>query len=145
MYPDNISYDELIDSNTAREKGIDNVPGNVEVLSNLFLTAHGLQSIRDFIKKKFGFEIPLYITSGYRCEELNEEVGGVDDSAHLFGLAADIVPSGITVKQLYEAIQEMEDLPFDQLIHEKVGNAEWVHIGFRQPVTYAVRFEVFEI
>jgi len=33
---------------------------------------------------------PLKITSGYRCKKHNREVGGVPDSAHLKGLAADI-------------------------------------------------------
>ncbi len=32
----------------------------------------------------------MIITSGYRCEEHNKEVGGIEDSAHLKGLAADI-------------------------------------------------------
>lgn len=34
--------------------------------------------------------LPFVITSGYRCVEHNTEVGGVKDSAHLKGLAADI-------------------------------------------------------
>lgn len=34
--------------------------------------------------------IPFRITSGYRCEAHNRKVGGVPDSAHLSGLAADI-------------------------------------------------------
>ena len=33
---------------------------------------------------------PLKITSGYRCEKHNREVGGVPNSAHLKGLAVDI-------------------------------------------------------
>ena len=34
--------------------------------------------------------LPIRITSGYRCPELNEEVGGVEDSYHMDGCAADI-------------------------------------------------------
>lgn len=34
--------------------------------------------------------LPFVITSGYRCIEHNTEVGGVVNSAHLKGLAADI-------------------------------------------------------
>jgi len=33
---------------------------------------------------------PFVITSGFRCEDYNQQVGGVTDSAHLKGLAADI-------------------------------------------------------
>lgn len=34
--------------------------------------------------------IPFYITSGYRTPEKNAEVGGIENSAHCHGLAADI-------------------------------------------------------
>ena len=36
-------------------------------------------------------QIPFRISSGYRTKEHNKKVGGVDSSAHLKGLAADIV------------------------------------------------------
>lgn len=32
----------------------------------------------------------MIITSGYRCEKHNKEVGGIEGSAHIKGLAADI-------------------------------------------------------
>lgn len=35
-------------------------------------------------------ETPFVITSGYRCPKHNIEVGGVNDSAHIHGLAVDI-------------------------------------------------------
>ena len=38
-------------------------------------------------------QIPFRISSGYRTKEHNKKVGGVDSSAHLKGLAADIVCS----------------------------------------------------
>jgi len=34
--------------------------------------------------------VPFVITSGYRCRRHNAEIGGVDDSAHTWGVAADI-------------------------------------------------------
>lgn len=34
--------------------------------------------------------VPFYINSGFRCQAHNAVIGGKDDSAHLFGLAADI-------------------------------------------------------
>jgi uncharacterized protein YcbK (DUF882 family) len=34
--------------------------------------------------------IPFKITSGYRTKERNEQVGGVPNSSHLIGVAADI-------------------------------------------------------
>ena len=35
--------------------------------------------------------VPFKISSGYRCKKHNSEVGGVKNSAHLKGLAVDIV------------------------------------------------------
>lgn len=35
-------------------------------------------------------KIPFIVTSGYRCEDYNKEVGGVEGSAHTKGLAADL-------------------------------------------------------
>jgi len=46
-----------------------------------------LQKLRDTIQE------PIIITSGYRCKDENERVGGVKNSYHLFGMAADITIS----------------------------------------------------
>ena len=35
-------------------------------------------------------EVPFVLTSGLRTEEYNRKIGGVEDSAHLYGLAVDI-------------------------------------------------------
>lgn len=41
--------------------------------------------------------VPFVITSGYRCPAHNAEVGGVKQSAHMAGLAADIAcPDSVT-------------------------------------------------
>lgn len=37
---------------------------------------------------------PFHINSGWRCEKHNKEVGGVENSSHLNGTAADIKVSG---------------------------------------------------
>jgi uncharacterized protein YcbK (DUF882 family) len=38
--------------------------------------------------------VPFKITSGYRTKDHNAEVGGVPNSSHLIGVAADIAVSG---------------------------------------------------
>ena len=38
--------------------------------------------------------IPFRITSGYRTKERNQQVGGVSNSSHLIGVAADIAVGG---------------------------------------------------
>lgn len=44
-----------------------------------------LQALRSLVGR------PIYINSGCRCKKHNAAVGGVPDSQHLFGRAADVV------------------------------------------------------
>jgi zinc D-Ala-D-Ala carboxypeptidase len=117
----NFTLSELMESAKARELGIDNsIPpllmGNAKAL------AERLQIIRDVLRA------PVYISSGYRCEALNKAVGGAYTSQHLLSLAADIHAQGYTASQLFGAIQKM-NISYDQLILERVGLKEWVHIS----------------
>lgn len=49
--------------------------------------------------------VPFHITSGYRCPEHNRAVGGVADSAHTRGCAADIsTPDNVTRMHVMEGI-----------------------------------------
>lgn len=43
---------------------------------------------------------PIYVTSAYRCARHNAAVGGVADSQHLRGRAADVYADGVTVDEL---------------------------------------------
>ena len=65
--------------------------------------AETLQSIRDYIKT------PVIIESGCRCRKHNAAVGGVPDSAHLTGEAADIYTSRHTSAGLIQIIKNMYD------------------------------------
>jgi len=113
------SLEELTFSQTATRKGIDNRPDNDELL-NLRGLANFLEVIREKVKK------PIIITSGYRCPELNRAVGGSRSSAHMEGLAADIIaPSFGTPAELAELIAAL-DLEFDQVILEF---DRWVHVS----------------
>lgn len=47
-----------------------------------------LLSILDKIREHIGE--PLYVSSGYRCRPHNEDIGGVSDSQHIHGRAADV-------------------------------------------------------
>lgn len=70
---------------------------------------------------------PLTITSGYRCERLNKQIGGVPTSQHVKGQAVDIEDSTIGNEALFEHIRNSR-LPFDQLINEFGG--KWIHVSF---------------
>lgn len=79
------NYREFEASPTAERKGICNVITTVAVRDAIKeLTERVLQPLRDIVGH------PLRISSGYRCAELNREVGGVPTSQHTKGEAADI-------------------------------------------------------
>ena len=118
--------EEFTKSNTAEEKGIDNTP-NAEQLENIKFVAEQLEFIRNTYKQ------PIFISSGYRCEELNDAVGGSKTSQHKQGLAVDIQQgSKQRNHNFFKLVRSLMKLglPIDQLINEK--NYSWVHIGFKQ-------------
>lgn len=111
---------EFINSATANRLGIDNIP-SFEVVDNL----NRLADYLDGIRAKFGK--PILISSGYRCPMLNKAVGGVANSQHLKGLAADLVCSDM--EKLLSIIRETKD--FDQVIteHNKGSKSYWIHVS----------------
>jgi hypothetical protein len=46
---------------------------------------------------------PVIIHDAYRCPGHNQEVGGVTDSEHTRGMAADVRIEGLSLQQMYEA------------------------------------------
>ena len=131
---------EFIVSDTAKAKGIDNTP-TFEIVNNL-------QELRDKVldplRKAWGSGIK--VTSGYRCPELNKAVGGVSQSVHQVGWAADVVPSNGKLDEFFEFAPKwlLNHCVFDQVIIEKQGNKRWLHIGFKS-LTGAQRFQVLNI
>lgn len=81
-----ITWNELTSSVSARRNKIDNMPTDKLVVKNL----HELLDILNLVRAEYGK--PIRVTSGYRSASLNKLVGGVPTSAHLYGLAADVVP-----------------------------------------------------
>lgn len=60
-----------------------------------------LLEVLDSMRESIG--IPLELSCAYRCSSHNAEVGGVPDSQHVQGCAADVlVPLGSTVESLAE-------------------------------------------
>ena len=112
---------ELIKSDTANQKGIDNTPSKEIEQKLLSLIVNCLDPIREIYGK------PIIVTSGYRCPKLNQAVGGAEKSQHTKGEAADLVPgSGGSLKDLYKAIIKFGN--YDQLIFE---NSRWAHVSYK--------------
>ena len=118
--PTHFTLYELLYSRTALYSKIPNHPTwqQVENLNRLATT------ILEPVRKVYGK--PIKVTSGFRCTLLNSTVGGVDNSQHLQGLAADLQVNDL--KALKQAVIE-SGVPYDQLIEESKGNAKWLHIS----------------
>lgn len=122
----NLSLAEVVRSESAKRRGINNMP-TAEHLENLKeLALNVFQPIRDH------FKVPIHISSGYRSRVLNNAVNGSAKSQHCLGQAIDIDVDGtsITNKQVFEYIKD--NLDFDQLIFEfgTDKNPDWVHISY---------------
>lgn len=74
---------------------------------------------------------PIIVTSGYRCNELNKKVGGVSNSAHTIGYGVDLQSGDFRVFSNFIKSYFMShpEVKFDQVIIEKSGKSQWIHIG----------------
>lgn len=114
---------------TKTDTGLPNKPHSFYVVCNLLHTAETLDLMREYIGQ------PLYINSCYRSSEVNEKVGGVPTSFHLYGLAADCW--AIDNSLLEECIIEFKQLGYidsyikypDNLETKKKG---WFHVQFTE-------------
>ena len=123
------TIEELYASATAKAKGIDNKPSTQQMINLVYLAAYVLEPLRVAMKE------PIKIGSGFRCERLNKAVGGVYNSQHMKGQAADLCIDGDIQKGRKWFNYIKYNLPFDQLIWEgnpKTG-AWWVHVSFVFP------------
>ena len=123
------TIEEMYASKTAKEKGINNKPNMQQMINLVYLCAYVLEPLRVAMNE------PIKIGSGFRSRELNAAVGGVMNSQHTKGQAADLCIDGDLKKgrKWFEYIKN--HLPFDQLIWEKnpkTGNY-WVHVSFVFP------------
>lgn len=112
---------ELCNSDTAKKHNINNAPRTMTHINNMVNLIHYvLQPLREKLGK------PIIVTSGFRCKELNEKVGGVANSQHTTGEAADIYVNGCKAGMLLNYIRT-SGIEFDQLINE---HNQWVHISY---------------
>ncbi len=88
-----------------------------------------LQKVRETLQR------PLIITSGVRCHEHNHAIGGLQDSAHMTGFAADIKCSNSRDRNelLIESLKYFDRIGvYREFIHvdidkSKIQNVIWVY------------------
>jgi zinc D-Ala-D-Ala carboxypeptidase len=131
----NLVLAEVMRSETAKRKGISNIPTPEHIENFKLLAEKVFQPIRDH------FGAPIRISSGYRSAALNKAIGGagktvngvyIPSSQHCTGEAIDIDMDGtaITNAAIFNFIKD--NLEFDQLIWEfgTDTNPDWVHVSY---------------
>ena len=119
---------ELIKSSTATKHHIDNTPP-ADVIRNL---QYGVDMVLDPLRRIYGK--PILITSGYRCPKLNTLVGGVSNSWHTQGNAADIHVASLTeATKLFSNLQKIPSV--DTVLFEHSVSGQWLHVQWNMAKT----------
>ena len=112
---------EFTRSTTAKRLKIDNTP-NDEVIRNI---QYVVQMILD--PKKKIIQAPIIITSGYRCAALNKAVGGVSNSWHTKGNAADLrIKDEEEAEVIFQALKTLPSV--DTVLFEHSATSIWMHV-----------------
>ena len=127
MLTKNFSLHEMIKSETASRRDMDNYPHSDEVIQNLtVLCEQVLQPLRD------AYGVGIKVNSGYRSPDVNAAVGGSRTSDHCKGQAADIEIPGVANRDL--ALYIRDNFEFTQLILEGyiegIPDSGWVHVSY---------------
>lgn len=129
---ENFSLSEFVKSGYAEKYGIDNTPTQDELANIKKLVTTVLQPLRD----EFGE--PIIVSSGYRCERVNNGIGGAKNSDHKYGAAVDIkAKSGLRPdnKRLWDCVMKMYRegrLKCRQIIWEygRISTGcDWIHLS----------------
>lgn len=120
---------ELIHSETAYIKRIDNTPKSWDIIEHLIELGLFIDGIRIAYRK------PIFVSSGYRCDELNTAVGGAKTSAHRNGYAVDLYVKGgkTEMDKFFNWLAnylKSNNLKWDQLLKESNSSGGyWIHLG----------------
>ena len=123
----NFTLEELTASTIARSLKIDNTPTTQAIINLTALAVIVLQPLREAMGQS------IKIGSGYRSVKLNAAVGGVSNSQHVSGQAADLCIDGDIEKGKKWFRYIKMHLVYDQLIWEKnpKTGSYWIHVSYR--------------
>ncbi len=115
------TLEELVKSSTAKRLKIDNTP-KADIMKNL---QYGVDMVLDPLRRIH--RKPIIITSGFRCEKLNKAVGGVANSWHTKGNAADIhIVDEKDARDIFNILQTLPSV--DTALFEHSQSAQWIHV-----------------
>ena len=117
---------EMTKSRTAELYYLDNTPTK-EIIENLKKVMYILDIVRVHMRK------PILVNSGYRCKKLNEIVGGVQESMHTKGLAADFrTEEREDINKMFEFLKKnQKEFKIIELINYKT----FIHMGVSETLT----------
>ena len=115
--------EEFLTSSVARQKSLENMP-SWEIVEHLSELAEFLEDLR------MTWGSGIHVNSGFRNPQLNDYVGGVSNSVHMLGYAADLRPVNGDMKGFVACVKNwLKDKDFDQCLIESHNKTVWVHIG----------------
>lgn len=129
-----ITLEEFCRSDTATRRGIPNdLPAELQAQARGL--AEMLERIRAHLSGKAGRDVPILISSGYRCITLNRAIGSSDTSDHVRACAADwTAPAFGSPTAICEELAPLVGvLGIGQLINEYPDRHGWVHTSTRVP------------
>jgi hypothetical protein len=117
------TFFELIKTDT----GLQNIPASLDHVENLVALAQVLEDIRS------DYGAPIVVTSAYRDPIVNHAVGGVANSFHLQGRAADIRPNLHPSCDYYWNFQNLLDVvkAYEDVLEEIIVDPQnrYIHIA----------------
>ena len=119
----NFTLEEMTSSQYGARFNIDNTPPDLIIANLLKLCTEYLEPLRKAIGG------PIVISSGFRSPKINAAIGGSKSSAHMFGLAVDIIVPGKPVKDVCRIASLMRP-KYDQIIDEFDS---WAHLAIAAP------------
>lgn len=96
-----------------------------EHFQNLTFIARKAEIVRSILRSS------LTVTSALRPPAYNAAIGGAKNSAHLEGLALDLVPDGMTADRArFLLVPHLDSL---QIRLENLPGSSWIHCDLREP------------
>ena len=100
-----------------------NVPTRDSVINLCYGVNNILEPLRDYLGK------PIIINSGYRSPSVNKAVGGVSNSQHLIGCAADIHLDKSDIDKAFRYLQT------NSFCDQVLGGSSFIHISWTMTST----------